>query len=53
MAQQKPSFEEKTRFLFMLCTFFLHEPIGFVLSTLTEILVQFELHATVLIGIST
>ena len=30
MVQQKPSFQEKTRFLFMPCTLFLYEPILFV-----------------------
>ncbi len=28
MVQQKPSFQEKTRFLFALYAFFLHEPFG-------------------------
>ena len=29
IVQQKPSFQEKTRFLFMLCTLFLYEPLFF------------------------
>ena len=29
---KKPSFEEKTRFLFVFCTFFLYEPIGLLIN---------------------